>query len=151
MFQGSSMVEHSAVNRQVVGSSPTLGAKIQIKKVLTSYRIYCKLYKHVAKEYKVDLGVQLSWESICLTSRGSQVRALLLPPLICWCGSTVEQLTCNQQVVGSIPITSSIGIKQPGLLAQSVEHLTFNQGVPSSNLGQIIFLERCPSGLRSWS
>ena len=25
----------------------------------------------------------------------------------CWCGSTVEQLTCNQQVVGSIPITSS--------------------------------------------
>ena len=25
-----------------------------------------------------------------------------------WCGSTVEQLTCNQQVVGSIPIASSI-------------------------------------------
>ena len=28
--------------------------------------------------------------------------------LICWHGSTVEQLTCNQQVVGSIPIASSI-------------------------------------------
>ena len=27
---------------------------------------------------------------------------------ICWHGSTVEQLTCNQQVVGSIPIASSI-------------------------------------------
>ena len=27
--------------------------------------------------------------------------------ILCWCGSTVEQLTCNQQVVGSIPITSS--------------------------------------------
>ena len=26
---------------------------------------------------------------------------------ICWHGSTVEQLTCNQQVVGSIPIASS--------------------------------------------
>ena len=26
---------------------------------------------------------------------------------LCWCGSTVEQLTCNQQVVGSTPITSS--------------------------------------------
>ena len=25
----------------------------------------------------------------------------------CWRGSTVEQLTCNQQVVGSIPIASS--------------------------------------------
>ena len=27
---------------------------------------------------------------------------------MCWRGSTVEQLTCNQQVVGSIPIASSI-------------------------------------------
>ena len=26
---------------------------------------------------------------------------------MCWRGSTVEQLTCNQQVVGSIPIASS--------------------------------------------
>ena len=26
------------------------------------------------------VGAQLSWESICLTSRGSQVRALLFPP-----------------------------------------------------------------------
>jgi hypothetical protein len=26
---------------------------------------------------------------------------------MCWHGSTVEQLTCNQQVVGSIPIASS--------------------------------------------
>ena len=25
----------------------------------------------------------------------------------CWCGSMAEQLTCNQQVVGSTPITSS--------------------------------------------
>ena len=28
---------------------------------------------------------------------------------ICWCGSMAEQLICNQQVVGSTPITSSIG------------------------------------------
>ena len=27
--------------------------------------------------------------------------------IICWCGSMVEQLTCNQQVEGSIPFTSS--------------------------------------------
>ncbi len=27
--------------------------------------------------------------------------------VMCWHGSTVEQLTCNQQVVGSIPIASS--------------------------------------------
>ena len=28
---------------------------------------------------------------------------------ICRCGSMVEQLTCNQQVVGSIPTVGSIG------------------------------------------
>ena len=27
---------------------------------------------------------------------------------VCWCGSVVEQLIRNQQVVGSIPTTSSI-------------------------------------------
>ena len=36
-----------------------------------------------------DVGAQLSWESICLTSRGSQVRALLFPPK--WPGSSVGQ------------------------------------------------------------
>ena len=41
-------------------------------------------------------------------------------------------------------------------LAQSAEHLTFNQGVRSSNLRWVtkffrIHMERCPSGLRSWS
>ena len=30
-------------------------------------------------------------------------------PPSCWCGSMVEQLTCNQQVEGSIPFTSSNG------------------------------------------
>ncbi len=28
--------------------------------------------------------------------------------VLCWCGSMAEQLICNQQVVGSTPITSSI-------------------------------------------
>ena len=32
--------------------------------------------------------------------------------IICWCGSTVEQLICNQQVGGSIPSTSSNNLKQ---------------------------------------
>ena len=31
------------------------------------------------------------------------------PTTICWCGSMAEQLICNQQVVGSTPITSSRG------------------------------------------
>ena len=45
---------------------------------------------------------------------------------ICWCGSTVEQLTCNQQVVGSIPITSSIflGRLQSGQMQRTVNPST---------------------------
>jgi hypothetical protein len=33
MFLSSSMAEHSAVNRRVVGSSPTSGAKLDISKL----------------------------------------------------------------------------------------------------------------------
>ena len=36
------------------------------------------------------MGAQLSWQSICLTSRGSQVRVLLRPPFF-WPGSSVGQ------------------------------------------------------------
>ena len=39
---------------------------------------------------------------------GRGFEPLLSRHLRCWHGSTVEQLTCNQQVVGSIPIASSI-------------------------------------------
>ena len=41
-----------------------------------------------------------------------------------WHGSTVEQLTCNQQVVGSIPIASSI----IWLLGQAVKTPPFHGG-----------------------
>ena len=85
---------------------------------------------------------QLSWESTCLTSRGSLVRAQQRPPLffggvaqlvralachargrgfeprhsrqqfnICAAlAHLVEQLTCNQQVVGSNPTSGTINI-----------------------------------------
>ena len=76
--------------------------------------------------------------------------------IICWHGSTVEQLTCNQQVVGSIPIASSIlwplgqAVKTPpfhggnrgsiplgvtilyGSIAQLGEHLPYKQRVTGS-------------------
>ena len=77
--------------------------------------------------------------------------------IICWHGSTVEQLTCNQQVVGSIPIASSIlwplgqAVKTPpfhggnrgsiplgvtiyyGSIAQLGEHLPYKQRVTGSS------------------
>ena len=43
---------------------------------------------------------------------------------LCWCGSTVEQLTCNQQVVGSIPITSSTEDFPSGQRGQTVNLLS---------------------------
>ena len=45
--------------------------------------------------------------------------------IICWHGSTVEQLTCNQQVVGSIPIASSNLI---WLIGQAVKTPPFHGG-----------------------
>ena len=46
----------------------------------------------------------------------------------CWCGSTVEQLICNQQVGGSIPSTSS----KYWTVAQMVEHAAVNRAVVGS-------------------
>ena len=63
-------------------------------------------------------------------------------------------------LVGSNPATPA---KYYDPLAQSAEHLTLNQGVRSSNLRWVtnykaeyarvveLMMERCPSGLRSWS
>ena len=43
----------------------------------------------------VFLGAQLSWESTCLTSRGSQVRALLFPPTYGPVVQLVRTLACH--------------------------------------------------------
>ena len=48
---------------------------------------------------------------------------------------SVEQRTENPRVSGSIPLGATILFFD--LLAQSVEHLTFNQGVPRSSRGWI--------------
>ena len=50
---------------------------------------------------------QLSWESICLTSRGSQVRALQFPPMA-WQFSWLERRPVTAEVVGSSPIQVAI-------------------------------------------
>ena len=50
-----------------------------------------------------------------------------------WCGSMAEQLICNQQVVGSTPITSSIflGDFPSGQRGQTVNLLSFDFGGPN--------------------
>ena len=56
--------------------------------------------------------------NLCLKKRHAQIAQL------------VEQRTENPRVTGSIPV---LGIENNGVLAQSVEHLTFNQVVRGSN------------------
>ena len=97
------------------------------------------------------LGAQLSWESICLTSRGSQVRALLCPPNMAWQFSWLECQPVTLEVVGSSPI--QVANNYAGV-AQLVEQLTCNQQVrgssppTSSNLLFVDYMEEFPSGQR---
>ena len=85
------------------------------------FKLYKKFKKRVDKQLETrytrscrkDMGSQLSWESTCLTSRGSQVRALLVP-LSCeeqdnfiWRNSSVGQST------RFIPVVSLVQIRLP--------------------------------------
>ena len=110
-------------------------------KSLLRYHFFIRLY----------LGAQLSWESICLTSRGSQVRALLCPPNMAWQFSWLECQHVTLEVVGSSPI--QVANNYAGV-AQLVEQLTCNQQVrgssppTSSNLLYVGYMEEFPSGQR---
>ena len=67
MAQWLSWLERRPVTAEVTGSSPVWVVGSTNKRSL----IRCFCFQ--------NLGSQLSWESICLTSRGSQVRALQAP------------------------------------------------------------------------
>ena len=88
------------------------------------------------KSQTVDVGAQLSWESICLTSRGSQVRALLFPPK--WPGSSVGQnasLSRQRSTVRARSGSPFKGIQQSfrfASVAQLVEQWTENPRVVGS-------------------
>ena len=70
------------------------------------------------------------WKLVGLITRRSQVQ-ILSPLLNAQIAQSVEQRTENPRVTGSIPV---LGIfLWYGILAQSVEHLTFNQVVGGSN------------------
>ena len=87
------------------------------------------------------MGAQLSWESICLTSRGSQVRALLFPPMarqFSW----LERQPVTLEVVGSSPIQVAIlplqlswqsrGLKIP------VSLVRFRSEAPNADLAHLV-------------
>ena len=74
------------------------------------------------------------WKLVGLITRRSQVQ-ILLPQLLfhAQIAQLVEQRTENPRVTGSIPVLGTDLFKGYGVLAQSVEHLTFNQVVRGSN------------------
>ena len=99
------MVEHSAVNRVVVGSSPTRG-------VVRTNMIYHTEGKLVLLACLIRLhGQAVKTPPFHGGIRGSNplgVISRIKSGLNCRHGSMAEQLICNQQVDGSTPFTSSI-------------------------------------------
>ena len=73
-----------------------------LKKDLTKKRIKYILIVSCLKNFLE--GAQLSWESICLTSRGSQVRALQFPPK--WPRSSVGQNACLSRRRSTVQVRS---------------------------------------------
>ena len=96
------MVEHSAVNRVVVGSSPTRGA---VRMGVRYSRIHSYFYKNIRLH-----GQAVKTPPFHGGIRGSNplgVISRIKSGLNCRHGSMAEQLICNQQVVGSTPTVGS--------------------------------------------
>ena len=108
--------------------------KKSFKKVLTNQNVCGILYIVRERKQRTNkMGAQLSWESICLTSRGSQVRALLFPPF--WPGSSVGQNASlsRQRSWVRVPSGSPTCLKTSfASVAQLVEQGTENPRVVGS-------------------
>ena len=91
--------------------------------------------------YKCGLVVQLVRMPACHAGgrRFEPVPGRQFLHTICWCGSTVEQLICNQQVGGSIPSTSSIYLATDDTLSQITRlSLKSFEGFPSGQRGRTV-------------
>ena len=103
----SSMVERTAVNRDVVGSSPTRGVKkvVDIIRRRVCYNFFVRLHGQAVKTPPFHGG-----------NRGSNPLGVIYIVNIEYAdmAQLAEELICNQQVIGSSPI---VGLcNQSGLL-----------------------------------
>ncbi len=95
-------VEHSAVNRSVVGSSPTRGAGnvVDFQSAIIYNRPYGSMVKRLRhRPFTAVTGVRFPLESFFHCADVAQL---------------AEQLTCNQQVIGSGPIVGFWTISSVG-------------------------------------
>ena len=96
MILDSSMVEHSAVNRVVVGSSPTRGVCFIYKPQERQYGSMVKRLRH--RPFTAVTRVRFPLESLAVKLIQSAEH------LYADVAQLAEQLICNQQVIGSSPI-----------------------------------------------
>ena len=90
-------VEHAAVNRSVVGSSPTGGVFGNMKSDIKFNFLPGSMVKRLRhRPFTAVTGVQIPLESL----RNSYADVAQL----------AEQLICNQQVIGSSPIIGSLDL-----------------------------------------
>ena len=117
--------EYRLYTAEVVGSSPSASTKIDIAK---------------------DGGVakRLNAADCKSAPSGSAVRICPPPPPLLGCSQAVRQQTLTLSSRWFDPTHPSQ--KDYDSLAQSVEHLTFNQGVRSSNLRRVTNFYTCPGG-----
>ena len=85
------LLDFYIISQKYKKSSPFL------KFFLVFFIFFKKIFKNIKKFFKKLLTIEFHC-AIISTFRKNE----------CWCGSMAEQLICNQQVVGSTPITSSI-------------------------------------------
>ena len=83
------MVERTAVNRDVVGSSPTRGVFLNIR--LRGQAVKTSPF-HGGNTGSIPVGVTSFWLAVISWGKYADVAQL------------AEQLICNQQVIGSSPI-----------------------------------------------
>ena len=91
------MVEHSAVNRRVVGSSPTRGVNAACKSFL-QVSSFKREYGSVVKRLRHRPFTAVTRVRFPSESFNADVAQL------------AEQLICNQQVIGSSPIIGSLDL-----------------------------------------
>ena len=93
------MVEHSAVNRVVVGSSPTRGVFDNLSDSYIGSMV--KRLRH--RPFTAVTRVQIPLESLAI-----HITELIVVSRYADVAQLAEQLICNQQVIGSSPIIGFI-------------------------------------------
>ncbi len=112
-FLDSSMVEHTAVNRGVVGSSPTRGVEYLAS---PSWRRRTRLVRSFAANIvSRRVNIWLLGQAVKTSPfHGGNTGSIPVGVIALWhkdadVAQLAEQLICNQQVIGSSPIIGFLG------------------------------------------